>query len=235
MTIERPAMLELKEVTRIYGSGETSVVAVDGVDAVVRKGEFVALLGPSGCGKTTLLLMAGLLDTPTRGEVWIGGRRATGPRSEVGNLRDFRRNTIGFVFQKPNLIPFLTAEENVRIGLHINDVPRPRAQARALELLDYLGVLRRARNYPKQLSGGEQQRIAIARALANRPAIILADEPTAALDSIRGRQVFKLFKRVAGEMGTAIITVTHDHRHLDLIDRVLEMSDGHLIEAPVRN
>lgn len=227
------AMLEMRGVTRVYGTGENAVRAVDGVDLRILRGEFVALLGPSGCGKTTLLLMAGLLDAPTRGEVWVAGRRAEGG----DKARDFRRNTIGFVFQKPNLIPFLTAEENVCLGMRINDVPRAQARIRSLELLDYLGVAARAGNYPSQLSGGEQQRIAIARALANRPALILADEPTAALDSVRGRRVFEHFKRVASELGTAIISVTHDHRSLDLVDRVLEMSDGRLIpaSAPVRS
>ena len=222
-------MLELRGVTRVYGAGEAEVRAVAGVDLRILRGEFVALLGPSGCGKTTLLLMAGLLDAPTQGEVWIAGSRASGYDSAAA--REFRRNTIGFVFQKPNLIPFLNAEENVRLGLRINDVPRQEARARSMELLEYLGVAARARNYPSQLSGGEQQRIAIARALANRPAIILADEPTAALDSARGRRVFEHFKRVASELGTAIIAVTHDHRSLDLVDRVLEMSDGRLSPA----
>lgn len=222
------AVLELEGITRCYGSGETRVTAVAGASAQLLAGQVVALLGPSGSGKSTLLLIAGLLEEPTEGTVRILGKVANGPQAAIGNPRDFRREHIGFVFQKPNLIPFLTTEENVRLALEINDVPAPRIQARVAELMEYLEVAHRAGNYPRQLSGGEQQRVAIARALANRPPLVLADEPTAALDSKRGRQVVSLFRRVARDLGTAVLLVTHDHRCLDLVDRVLEMEDGQL-------
>ncbi|MBN2107754.1 MAG: ATP-binding cassette domain-containing protein, partial [Deltaproteobacteria bacterium] len=141
-------------------------------------------------------------------------------------LRAFRRTHIGYIFQKSNLIPFLTALENVQVALEINSLGPARARARALELLEYLGVADRAGNYPSMLSGGQQQRVAVARALANRPAVILADEPTAALDSHRGRQVMELFRKVAHEQEGAVIVVTHDHRALDVFDTIHEMEDG---------
>lgn len=144
------------------------------------------------------------------------------------DLRSFRRKQLGFVFQKANLIPFLSALENVQVAMEINDVPPRAAQHRALELLDYLGVGERAHNRPDALSGGQQQRVAVARALANQPSLILADEPTAALDSHRGRQVMDLFRKVAHEQGAGVVVVTHDHRALDVFDRTLEMEDGEL-------
>ena len=142
------------------------------------------------------------------------------------DVRSFRRQHMGFVFQKSNLIPFLTACENVRIAMEINDQSPRAARRRAMELLDYLGVADRADYYPNMLSGGQQQRVAVARALANQPDLILADEPTAALDSVRGRQVMELFRKVAHERQAGVIVVTHDHRALDVFDRALEMEDG---------
>ena len=144
------------------------------------------------------------------------------------DLRAFRRRHLGFVFQKANLIPFLNAVENVQVALEINDAAPRAAHKRAMELLDYLGVADRARNLPDALSGGQQQRVAVARALANEPSLILADEPTAALDSHRGRQVMELFRKVAHERGAAVLVVTHDHRSLDVFDKTYEMEDGEL-------
>jgi putative ABC transport system ATP-binding protein len=140
---------------------------------------------------------------------------------------------MGFVFQKANLIPFLTASENVQLAMDINDVASRASRSRAMELLEYLGVGERAHHLPSALSGGEQQRVAVARALANRPSLLLADEPTAALDSVRGRQVMELFRKVAHEQRTAVLVVTHDHRALDVFDRSLEMEDGKLRAAAV--
>ena len=177
-------------------------------------------------------MMAGLLDEPTEGEVWLHGQLASGARATIGDHRAFRRACIGFVFQKPNLIPFLTGLENVLLALEVNGVRGAPASVRAMELLNYLEVAHRRDNLPSQLSGGEQQRIAIARALANRPPLLLADEPTAALDSQRGRQVMTLFQRVAKDTGAAVLVVTHDHRSLDLFDRIFEMDDGCLAERP---
>jgi putative ABC transport system ATP-binding protein len=148
-----------------------------------------------------------------------------GPRS-LTNLAAFRLKHLGFVFQSSNLIPFLTALENVVVALELNGIGRRKAQERAMELLGYLGVADRAGNHPAMLSGGQQQRVAVARALANKPKVLLADEPTAALDSHRGRQVMELFKKVAHEQGAAVIVVTHDHRALDVFDTIYEMEDG---------
>lgn len=225
--------LSLRHVVKRFGTGEAVVLAVNDASVDIRAGELVALIGPSGSGKSTLLLMAGLLEPATAGEVWVRGRQIRpGHRAEAG-LRDFRRRNIGFVFQKANLIAFLTARENVQIALEINDVPTPRAREAADRLLTFLGADHRSNARPQALSGGEQQRVAVARALANNPALILADEPTAALDSQRGRQVVELFRRVTRERATAVVMVTHDTRYLDLFDRILEMNDGKVIEREI--
>ncbi|MCA9306800.1 MAG: ABC transporter ATP-binding protein [Phycisphaerales bacterium] len=223
--------LETVGLTKVYGSGHTEVVAMRDASMKVRRGEVVALLGPSGAGKSTFLLCVGLINPPTRGRVSIGGRlMQDGPRS-LGELRRFRRENIGFVFQKSNLIPFLNAIDNVQVVGELIGRPASLARRRGMELLEALGVGARARNMPTQLSGGEQQRVTIARALANQPSLILADEPTAALDGMRGRQVMELFRNVAHEHGTGVIVVTHDHRALDVFDTVYEMEDGALEPA----
>jgi len=217
---------------KVYGHGNTEVVALRGVDFQVARGEVVALLGPSGAGKSTLLTAIGLINPPTSGQISIGGVPVLdGPHALV-DLRAFRRQHIGFVFQKANLIPFLNALQNVQVALEINDVPPAEARRRALELLDYLGVADRVANLPSALSGGQQQRVAVARALANRPNLILADEPTAALDGPRGRQVMELFRKIAHDQGAGVLVVTHDHRALEVFDRHVEMEDG-LLVAPV--
>jgi putative ABC transport system ATP-binding protein len=221
--------IEAVALTKIYGRGNTEVAALRGVDLSVARGEVVALLGPSGAGKSTLLTAIGLINPPTSGRIIIGGVPVLDGPSALVDLRAFRREHLGFVFQKANLIPFLTALQNVQVALEINDVPSAAARRRALELLDYLGVADRAGNLPDALSGGQQQRVAVARALANRPNLLLADEPTAALDGKRGRQVMELFRKVAHEHGTGVLVVTHDRRALDVFDRSLEMEDGLLL------
>ncbi len=226
-TTTTPA-IEVFDLTKIYGSGNTEVVAMKDANLRVAKGEVIALLGPSGAGKSTLLTAMGLINPPTSGRIVIGGVPVLDGPQPLVNLRAFRRHHLGFVFQKANLIPFLNAVQNVQVALEINDVPPRSARKRALELLDYLGVADRANNLPDALSGGQQQRVAVARALANQPSLILADEPTAALDSHRGRQVMELFRKVAHERGSAVIVVTHDHRSLDVFDRTYEMEDGGL-------
>ena len=217
-----------ENLTKIYGSGNTEVVAMRDVSLRVKRGEVIALLGPSGSGKSTLLTAIGLINPPTAGHIHIGGEWVMEADQAKVNVREFRRRHIGFVFQKANLIPFLNAVENVQVALEINDVTPRAAKKRALELLDYLGVADRASNLPDALSGGQQQRVAVARALANEPSLILADEPTAALDSHRGRQVMELFRQVAHERGAAVLVVTHDHRSLDVFDRTYDMEDGQL-------
>jgi putative ABC transport system ATP-binding protein len=218
--------IETRKLTKVYGSGNTEVVAMRDASMSVRRGEVVALLGPSGAGKSTFLTAVGLINPPTAGQILIGGRLVMDGPTELASLRSFRRTHIGYVFQKSNLIPFLSAQENVRIAMELNGMTARPARRRALELLDTLGVADRADYQPAMLSGGQQQRVAIARALANQPSVMLADEPTAALDSHRGRQVMELFRRVAHEHGTGVIVVTHDHRSLDVFDTSYEMEDG---------
>jgi putative ABC transport system ATP-binding protein len=220
--------IEAANLTKIYGSGNTEVVAMKEVSLTVARGEVVALLGPSGAGKSTLLTAIGLINPPTSGKISINGQLVMDADNALVDLRAFRRQHLGFIFQKANLIPFLNAVENVQVAMEINDLPSRAARKRALELLEYLGVADRANNLPDALSGGQQQRVAVARALANQPSLILADEPTAALDSQRGRQVMELFRKVAHERGAAVMVVTHDHRSLDVFDRTMEMEDGQL-------
>lgn len=222
------AAVRAEGLRKAFGSGHTEVVAVRDVTFELRRGEVVALLGPSGAGKSTLLTMLGLILPPDEGRIAVAGVPVFEAHRMLVDARRYRRQHIGFVFQKANLIPFLTAAENVRLAMEINDVPGREAQARALALLEYLGVGERARHLPSMLSGGEQQRVAVARALSNRPSLVLADEPTAALDSTRGRQVMELFRKVAHEQETGVLVVTHDHRALDVFDRALEMEDGAL-------
>ncbi len=227
-----PPAVEVENLRKVYGSGHTEVVAVRDATLRIARGEVVGMLGPSGSGKSTLLTAMALINPPTAGRVAINDTPVLeGPKALV-DLRAFRRRHLGFVFQKANLIPFLTALENVRIALEVNDVAARAARRRAQELLDYLGVGGRAGNLPAALSGGEQQRVAVARALANEPSLILADEPTAALDSQRGRQVMELFAKVAHERNAGVLVVTHDHRTLDVFDRIVEMEDGGLRERP---
>lgn len=218
--------VEASGLTKVYGSGNTEVQALRGVDLSLARGEVIALLGPSGAGKSTLLTIVGLVNAPTTGRIVMEGKPVVSDGRFVVDVRTFRRMHMGFVFQKANLIPFLTAAENVRIAMEINDQSPRAARHKALELLDYLGVADRADHYPNMLSGGQQQRVAVSRALANQPSLILADEPTAALDSVRGRQVMELFRKVAHERQSAVMVVTHDHRALDVFDRSLEMEDG---------
>lgn len=225
--------VEVSHLRKVYGSGHTEVVAIRDATLSIARGEVVGMLGPSGSGKSTILTAIALINPPTSGQISINGTPVLDGPKELVNLRAFRRQHLGFVFQKANLIPSLTALENVQIALEVNDVPSRKARARAMELLDYLDVGARAKNLPVALSGGEQQRVAVARALANEPSLILADEPTAALDSQRGRQVMELFAKVAHERNAGVIVVTHDHRTLDVFDRILEVEDGMIKERPL--
>jgi putative ABC transport system ATP-binding protein len=218
--------IETKALRKVYGSGNTEVVAMDDATVSVRAGEVVALLGPSGSGKSTFLTAIGLINPPTSGQIWIGGQWVMDGATALTDLRAFRRQHIGFVFQKSNLIDFLNARENVQIAMELNGSSSRAARQRALDLLDSLGVADRAQHHVSMLSGGQQQRVAVARALANHPSLLLADEPTAALDSARGRQVMELFRDVARTHGTGVIVVTHDHRTLDVFDTIYEMEDG---------
>ena len=219
------------ELTKTYGSGSTSVRALDHVSLTIAPGTVAALLGPSGSGKSTLIKALGFVSPADTGEVFFAGRSVVKDGVPLADLARLRRRHLGFVFQKANLTSFLTARENVEIACELGGKGHGRRRAR--ELLDYLGVLPRERSYPEMLSGGEQQRVAIARALANEPSLLLADEPTAALDSVRSRTVMELFRQVAHERGAAVLVVTHDHRALDVFDVLYEMEDGRIRPAAV--
>lgn len=221
--------VSVRDVVKSFAGGGGPVIALDHVSAELRHGELTGILGPSGCGKTTLLMQIGLLDTPTSGSVLFDGQPVERLTDGERALRDYRRKNIGFVFQKANLIPFLTALENVSLALVIDGWTSAEAEEKSMGLLASLDLSDRALSYPRQLSGGQQQRVAIARALAHDPRLILADEPTAALDSVRGRQVMELLKTIAAARQAAVVVVTHDPRSLDLFDRILEMEDGRIV------
>ncbi len=222
--------IEVDKLTKIYGRGETAVTAIADATFQVKPGELVAILGPSGSGKTTLLTSIGLINEPTHGKVVIDGITVADERWLPGlDLKRLRREKLGFIFQAHNLIPFLTARENVMVALEINHLTKNEAKARADELLTSLNLGHRLDNYPSALSGGEAQRVAIARALANRPKVILADEPTAALDTENGKNVMALLKQLAVENRSAILVVTHDHRMVEGFDRIFTVSDGKII------
>ena len=219
-----PAIIA-ENLCKTYGRGNISVKALDRVTLALNTGETAALLGPSGAGKSTLLTMLGLIRQPDSGKIVIGGETVFDDGSRT-DIRTFRRKNIGFVFQKANLLPFLSALDNVRLAMEINDVSGREAKKRAAELLEQFGLGDRLRFMPKELSGGQQQRVAIARALANRPRILLADEPTAALDSAMGRKVMELLRDAARNHNAGVLVVTHDHRAMDVFDRIWVMEDG---------
>lgn len=212
---------------KVFGSGDTEVVALAGADVRLDEGEVSAILGPSGSGKTTLLMCIGGILEPTSGLMRIGGADVYADgKWRTGDLRRLRREMMGFIFQAHNLIPFLTIIENVMIAAELVGMPKLEARSRSMELLDYLEVAHRAGKYPATLSGGERQRVAIARALVHGPRLILADEPTAALDTERGAKVITLLRKLAKERNVGVITVTHDVRMLDGFDRIYRMKDG---------
>ena len=218
--------LEVKDVRKVYGSGATEVVALDHATLTVGDDEMVALVGPSGSGKTTLLSIAGGLLSPTEGTVRVGPHHITDyDRTE---LTKFRRDVIGFVFQGANLVPFLTAKENLLVVADVAGRRGKDVERRAETLLEELGLAHRSSNTPPTLSGGERQRVAIGRALMNEPELVLFDEPTSALDTHLGEQVMELIRSEVKGRGTAAIVVTHDSRMTHYADRVVEISDGRL-------
>jgi putative ABC transport system ATP-binding protein len=216
--------LRTEELTKIYGKDNTAVTAVDTVSLQVNPGEFVALVGPSGSGKTTMLAMLAALLSPTSGRILVGGEDL-GSMPEKQRTR-FRREKIGFTFQANNLVPYLTALENVELMLRLNGKLGKDGKGRARELLVRLGLEDRLNNLPGQLSGGQQQRVAIARALVHRPEVVLTDEPTASLDTERAFQVVETFSNLIHEQGRAGIMVTHDLRMTKYVDKVIQMVDG---------
>jgi putative ABC transport system ATP-binding protein len=218
--------LEVQNVTKVYGSGDTAVTAVNDVTFSVAEGEFVALVGPSGSGKTTMLAMLAGLLYPTSGAIYIDGQDLS--KMPDAQRTVFRRQRIGFTFQANNLLPYLTARENVEIMLRLNGGCKRECTNQARDLLTRLGLGHRLGNLPRQLSGGEQQRVAIARALIHNPALVLADEPTASLDTERAYQVVETFADLIHAQNRAGIMVTHDLRMCVFVDRIIQMQDGRI-------
>jgi putative ABC transport system ATP-binding protein len=222
-------ILKIEGLTKIFGAGHLEVRALQNISLSVSKGELVALLGPSGSGKTTLLLCISLILEPTLGEIVFDGETIFRKEGWTGvDIRRIRREKIGFIFQSHNLIPFLTAKQNVLFPLSLVGIGGEKAENRAKELLEYMEIIDRAEYLPALLSGGEQQRVAIARALANNAKLILADEPTASLDTDRGARVMGLLKKIAKENQTAVIAVTHDERMIEGFDHVFYLKDGQI-------
>lgn len=223
----KPFALEVKDLVKTFSLDGTTIQAVDHVSFQVRSGEFVALVGPSGSGKTTMLSILAALLSPTTGQVLIDGQDLS--RMNEKRRVKLRREKIGFTFQANNLIPFLTARENVELMLRLNGRADKAGRGRTEEILSRLGLSERLHNLPAQLSGGQQQRVAIARALIHNPTVVLADEPTASLDTERAYQVVETFANLIHENNRAGIIVTHDLRMCQYVDRVLQMQDGKLV------
>jgi putative ABC transport system ATP-binding protein len=220
-----PPVLETRALRKTFESDGAPVRALRGVDLTIQPGEFIAVMGPSGCGKSTLLNLVAGLDVPTDGDILLAGDSLVGRTED--ELAMMRRRHIGIVFQFFNLLESMTVLENVTLPAVIAGAPRRRAETRARDLLDLLGLADKVREPPRVLSGGERQRLAIARALANEPTLLLADEPTGALDSAGGHEVLELFRRLhAG--GQTILFVTHDDAVTAITDRIVRMRDGHL-------
>ncbi len=222
-------ILRIEGLTKIFGFGHLEVRALEDINLSVSEGDLVALLGPSGSGKTTLLLCISLILDPTGGKIVFDGQTIFQKNGWAGvDIRRLRREKIGFIFQSHNLIPFLTARQNVLLPLSLVGLKGEKAESRVRELLEYMEIADRADYLPALLSGGEQQRVAIARALANNAKLILADEPTASLDTARGVKVMGLLKKIAKENQSAVIAVSHDERMIEGFDHVYHLKDGRL-------
>ena len=217
--------LSAEHLFKTYGEGDTAVHALNDVSFSMNVGEIVALLGPSGAGKSTLLTTLGLIQPPSSGTISIAGTRVFDNGYQV-NIRDFRRNNIGFVFQKANLLPFLTAEENIRIAMEVNDASSRESKQYAAELLEHFELSARRAFLPKQLSGGQQQRVAIARAIVSKPLLLLADEPTGSLDSHRSVEIMQLLQTLNEEDGITIGLVTHEPEMATFAKRIVTFRDG---------
>ena len=222
--------IRLEGLSKRYGNGETAVQALVDVNMSVDPGEVVGLVGPSGSGKSTLLKCLGAIIEPTGGRMTLGGTTIYDDGWRIDDLRALRRDRIGFIFQAPYLIPFLDATDNVALLPMLAGLGNGQARARARELLQALDVAHRASALPSELSGVEQQRVSIARALANRPPVILADEPTAPLDSVRGLAVMRILHEMARQYETAIVVVTHDEKIIPTFKRIYSIRDGRTIE-----
>ena len=217
--------IKIENLVKKFGKGDSEVTVIDGADFTLNRGEFVALVAPSGAGKTTLLMMLGCVLEPTSGKIEIGSETVYDGKWKVKDDRELRRKKIGFIFQAHYLIPFLNIEENISLLPYQNGESKKLVKPRVKELLEYLDMSDKLHSMPSELSGGQNQRIAIARALANNPEIILADEPTAALDMHRTISVVKMLKKITREQNVTIIMVTHDERLLPFCDKVLTIKE----------
>ncbi len=222
------SVVQTENLSKVFGQGVTAVKALDAVNLRVEQGEFVAVMGPSGCGKSTLLHLIGGLDQPTSGRVLIEGQDLA--KLSDDGLTDLRRRKIGFIFQMYNLIPVLGAAENAALPLLLDGVKSADAQARAAEWLGRMGLQERLRNRPDQLSGGQQQHVAIARALVSEPSLVLADEPTGNLDSRAGDEIAGLLRRISREWKRTVLLVTHDPRVAAYADRIVFLKDGRVVD-----
>jgi putative ABC transport system ATP-binding protein len=224
-----PLMIELSHVTRRYGDHSQSVTALDDVSLCIEAHEFIAITGPSGCGKSTLMHLLGGMDQPTSGELFVDGLALH--QADERQLTEYRRRKLGIVFQFFNLLPTMTALENAALPLLLQGVAQATAEKRAGELLEMVGLAKRFQHFPQQLSGGEMQRAAIARALIHQPALLLADEPTGNLDSANAEQVLALFRTIAAQKLTTLVLVTHSEEVAALASRRIRMRDGHVVEG----
>ncbi|EOO28529.1 ABC transporter ATP-binding protein [Bacillus cereus BAG1X2-3] len=221
------SLLKLDKVSKVYGEGNTEVTALHPISLDVKAGEFIGIVGPSGSGKSTLLSIAGALLSPSKGDIYIREQNIT--KLSEKEMTDIRLKKIGFIFQFANLVPYLNVKEQLLYIAKLKKDNKQESEKRADHLLAAFGLGERKNHYPNQLSGGEKQRVAIARAFMNNPDLILADEPTASLDSKRAREVVEMMKREVKESQKAAIMITHDERMLDVCDRILTLRDGKLV------
>jgi putative ABC transport system ATP-binding protein len=225
-------LISLKSVTKVFSTDEVETHALAGIELNVRKGEYISISGPSGCGKSTLLAILGLLDTPSDGSYVLNDTRVD--QMKLSQRARVRNREIGFIFQAFNLIGDLTVYENVELPLTYRNMPSSERKTLVKDALERVGMSHRIKHYPSQLSGGQQQRVAVARALAGRPSILLADEPTGNLDSVNGEQVMGLLSELHQE-GATICMVTHDPRYARCADRTITLFDGRIVEEHVQN
>ncbi|MCK9454799.1 MAG: ABC transporter ATP-binding protein [Sulfurimonas sp.] len=227
--MNKQSAIKVQNLVKHFGKDDNLVRVIENASFEIQKGEVVALIAPSGAGKTTLLMMIGCVIEPTSGEIWLGKNKVYHDKWLAKDTRRIRREKIGFIFQAHYLVPFLNVLENITLLPQANKVSEKEAQKKAMELLKYFEIDDKAYNMSSQLSGGQNQRVAIARALANNPEIILADEPTAALDGERAVSVIKMLKKIAAEQNVAIITVTHDERILPYCDRIMKIENRGIV------
>lgn len=229
-----PSMIEITDLTKVFKMGENEVRALDGVSLSVEKGEMVSIMGPSGSGKSTLMSIVGCLDVPTSGSYVLDGSAVE--KMKDTQLADVRGKKIGFVFQQFNLLARTSALENVMLPLSYTSIGPRQAREKALQALEMVGLKERVRHHPGELSGGQQQRVAIARSLVNDPAILIADEPTGALDSKTGAEIMELFQSLHRDLGQTVIMVTHDSFIARHTDRIIRLVDGRIVsDAPNPN